>query len=165
MAKKKRSTMKTETRRRSWLAMPEHGRDRPTPERRAKSKGWRFVDGEDAGESYALDEFAGRAGMLMQAKQISPNQAEAAMRFEALAHEALGSPSGGDSIGALHRVDCSGHGEADRPANPEWREVGHALPLLCFNELCHVFWAQERPRSLDHLRRGLDLLIRHFKIE
>lgn len=62
---------------------PRDGKDRPTPERKAKGK-FELIDGEDAGVTIAIDRQATVLDQLQAAGHLTPEQCEAGLDFAAL---------------------------------------------------------------------------------
>lgn len=166
MAKHHRS-IKQSARRVTWE--PREGLDRPTAERRNRGV-FTMVDGENAGESYAQDMACDPVSALKEAGRLTPQQAEAAYRYEDLARAAMGSPSSKDSIAALHRVDCERSGEdyapspAEERTQKEWRDLVTMLNRRTQIELLNVCWEHKPTRAINILRVGLDIVADFYKI-
>lgn len=152
----------------NWQDRPNNAR--PTKERLSKSA-MRLIDGETAGERYALDEYPDELGRLQHRGQITARQVEAGRRYEELARSAIGSPSSKDCIAALHRVDCQSHDDnddeptADEVATRrEWRDMVTLLHMSTQRELMRVCWEQAKTRNIAALRMGLDIAADFWKI-
>ena len=168
MGKAKRKTRKAQPQRRvTWE--PRDGLDRPTHERRRRGA-WVMVDGETAGESYAVDQQADQMSRLKARGQITARQAEAGYRYEELARAVMGSPSTKDSIANLHRVDGDRQDVSDEPtpeevANQrEWRSLVTLLAMDTQRALLRTCWEQRRPSAINRLRLGLDIAADFWRI-
>ena len=124
----------------------------------------------DAGTSYAIDRAYGEIGRLLACGLITERQADAGQQFEAIATDAMGSPSTPDSLAALHKVDGGSHQGDDNASardvatQAEWRALCTVMDRATLSEVRDVCWNHSRVKSHNILCLGLDLVAKYYNM-
>ena len=147
---------------RTWESR--EGRDRPTPERKAKATTWVFVMTEEAGVKAARDVSGNPIDRMQHTGVLDNDQASAARDFEQLYRAASEAPPSRDST---QTWEPKGHDSTDGPveAARDRKELYLALGMhrdQLLRKVC-VRHEEPKPNEIGPLREALNECVRFFK--
>ena len=147
-----------------WEPRPESGKDRPTPERKAKGN-FRLVDGEDAGVTVAIDTEATILDRLAAKGIVTQAQAQGGHDFAALIERTRLVSQGRSCL----NFEPVGYDDDREPSHAELRDIEErreiylACGTITFAEMRRVCCDGQRPSDLRRLREGLDLCVKFWQ--
>lgn len=147
-----------------WQPRPDSGKDRPTPERRAKGA---FVlrETEDAGVTFAVDTAATMLDRLTVRGLLSADQCQAGHDYAALMERTRLVSQGRSCL----NFEPVGHDSDAEPTHGELRDIQErrelylACGVLTWAVLQRTCVDQQMPADLIRLREGLDICVKMWK--